>query len=108
MARMGLRLTSKASSVIERSVTRTGTTRCRDQTNSVSGCSIGRISRVPGPGQRVVVLEGVGAGLDQRLERGQVGVDAEFHRRAVLVRVLEVVGGVDLGLDLDRLDRGTA
>ena len=99
MARMGLRLTSKASSVIDRSVTRTGTTRWRDQTNSVSGCSIGRISSVPEPA-RAWLLEGVGAGLHQRLERGELrgGCRARVVG-AVLVGVLERVGGVDLGLE---------
>ena len=47
LARVGFSDGSKASSVIENSVTRTGTTRFALQTNSTSGASGGRISSVP-------------------------------------------------------------
>ena len=44
-------------------------------------------------------------GLHQRLQRGQLGMDAQRDRVRVGRRVLEGVGGVDLRLELDRLDR---
>ena len=47
LARIGLRFGSKASSVIDRSVTRTGVTRLLLHTNNVNGDTIGAISSVP-------------------------------------------------------------
>ena len=47
LARIGLSFVSNASSVIEKSVMRTGTMRELLQTNNVSGDSIGRISSIP-------------------------------------------------------------
>src|SRR3954453_19080912 len=47
LARIGFREGSNASSVIEKSVRRTGTTRLRLQTKTVSGASSGAISIVP-------------------------------------------------------------
>ncbi len=104
-ARIGLRLTSNASSVTERSVTRTGTTRCLLQTNSVSGASSGSTSSTPGRGERVVRLQVVGARLDQLLEHRELRVDSERDGDRVRVRVVELLGRVDLRLELDRLDR---
>ena len=47
LARIGLSSVSNASSVIENSVTRTGTMRLRLHTNTVSGACIGTISTAP-------------------------------------------------------------
>lgn len=47
LARIGLRLTSKADSLIDSSVSRTGSTRLLPQVKSVNGISIGVISMVP-------------------------------------------------------------
>ena len=43
--------------------------------------------------------------VDQRLEHRELRRDAEIHRSGVAVGKLELVGGVDLGLELDALDR---
>ena len=58
------------------------------------------------PRERVVRLERVRARMDEALERRQLRVDAESDGVGVARRVLEPVGGVDLGLELDRLDAG--
>ena len=50
-------------------------------------------------------LQVVGARIDERLERRELRLDAERDCVGVLVGILELVGRVDLGLELDRLDR---
>ena len=57
-------------------------------------------------GERVVRLQVVGARVDERLERRELRVDAELDRVRVRLGIVELVGRVDLGLELDRLDRG--
>ena len=107
LARIGFSAASNASSVIENSVTRTGTTRLLLQMNSTSGASGGRISSVPPRASRV-----------DRQQLGDCsGSPAPRAPRAaarcrpptawVLVGEFELVGRVDLGVELDRLDRRT-
>ena len=64
------------------------------------------LERAP-PGERVVRLQVVGLRLDERLERGELGLDAE-RDRVGRSGVLEPLGRVDLRLELDRLDGGAA
>src|SRR6185437_11983037 len=44
-------------------------------------------------------------GVDHRLQRGELGEDAERGGAAVLLRKLQLVGGVDLRFQLQRLHR---
>ena len=105
LARIGLSGGSNASSVIENSVTRTGTTRLRLQMNSTSGASGGRISSVPLALCAATASNSVDARVDQRLEHRELRRDAERDGVGVAVGEFELVGGVDLGVELDRLDR---
>jgi hypothetical protein len=43
--------------------------------------------------------------MREDLQRGELGMDAELHGVRIVVRVRELVGGVDLGFELDGLDR---
>ena len=104
LARIGLRSGSKTSSVIESCVTRTGTIRLRLQTKSASGVSVGRDLELPAVAWRVLPLELRRGRMHQRLERGERREEAGLDRVGVLVGELELVGGVELGLERDRLD----
>ena len=77
MARIGLSDGSNASSVIENSVTRTGTTRLVLQTNSTSGASGGRISSVPLRCSAATRQQLATLGIDQRFEQRELRRDAE-------------------------------
>ena len=45
--------------------------------------------------------------VHQAFQRRELRRDAELHRVRVLLRMLERIGRVDLGFELDRLDRRT-
>ena len=47
-------------------------------------------------------------GIDQHLELRELRMQAVLHRQRILVGKFELVGGVELGLDLDGLDRRPA
>ena len=96
---------SNASSVTLKSVTRTGTMRFLLQTNSASGASHRHDLQRARLRQRVVRLQLRAGRVDDRLQRGELRQDAELGGVGVLVRELELVGGVDLGFELDGLDR---
>ena len=102
-----IELESKASSVIENSVRRTGTTRLLLQTNSVSGCSSGMISRVPALAMSSSAI-GLDGGIDQHLQLRQLGMQPELHGQRKCDGKFELVGGVEFGLDLDGFDRRPA
>ena len=59
-----------------------------------------------GSAERVVALQRRGGGVHEQLERRDLRMDARGHSRRVLVGELQPVGGVDLRLHLEGLDRG--
>ena len=104
LARIGLRAASNASSVMENSVTRTGTIRFLLQTKRVSADSIGTISSVPAAARALLASSCRAGRIDHRLqgcERGKMPTSVRFGTG----RGLELVRRVDLGVQLDGLRR---
>ncbi len=90
---------------MEKSVRRTGTIRLLPQTKRVSGASMGAISSVPELASESTRSSCGAGGIDQRLQHRELRLDAALHRRAILIGEFQLVGGVDLGVELDGLDR---
>ena len=63
------------------------------------------ISSVPDFGERVVGLQLLAARINDRFERRELGMNSDFDRVGILIRKLELIGRVDLRLELDRFDR---
>ncbi len=101
---MGFRPGSNASSVIVNSVIRTGATRFLLQTKSVSGAIAGAISSVPLRDRRFSSLSWALVGEINASSTVRLRMNADLGGAAVAA--LEQVGGVDLDLELEGLDRG--
>ena len=56
-------------------------------------------------GQTVVRLDLAVRRIDDRFQRRELRVNAELGRRRVLIRKLQLIGRIDLDVELDRLDR---
>ena len=94
---------SWASSVTLNSVRRTGSARLGPQTKRVKGAVGGMTSMVPAASSAVLAITRQLFGIDQHLQRRELRVDAHADGRSP--RPLELVGGVDLDLQLDGLHR---
>ena len=102
-----IQIGSNASSVMLKSVSRTGTIRFLLQINSVRADCIGMISSVP-RFRRVHCWIAVDrCRVNDRFERGELRMNADLNRVCILVRKFELIGRVDLRLELDRFDRRT-
>ena len=105
LARIGLSAVSKASSVTLSSVMRTGTTRLLLHTNSVERRLHRRDLQRAERREHVVGDQPCARRVHQRLEHGELRLNAVLHGDRVQFRELELIGGIDLGVELDGLDR---
>ena len=104
LALMGFSRGSNASSVIEKLVRSTGTTLDCPHTSSAGPGRPGS----PAPALLGLVLEPLRVArgrVHEQLQGGQRRVQPVLGHGRVLVRVLELVGGVELDREADRLDR---
>ena len=90
---------SKASSVMLKSVMRTGMMRVAFHTKTASGDCIGMISMRAESVSASLTIRSMLDGIDQHLQRRELRLDADGERQRILGRRGQLVGGVDLGVD---------